>query len=104
MMEINVPITQSVNTKNVAATATSSSTMPVDIMVSLRVGQVTFSISCRTSRTNLAGFTLDIGGVDSFYGDSNMGEVVVYIEKEKSFQGILFTNPRNAIDASPPNH
>ena len=50
--------------KNSAAINASTSTIAVEIMVSLRVGQVTFDTSVRTSRMNFAGFMLAI--VDPF--------------------------------------
>lgn len=53
-----LPTMMSTTMKNVAAMATSTSTMTVDTMVSLRVGQVTLEASERTSRTNFAGFIL----------------------------------------------
>src|SRR5687768_4974606 len=89
MIRIRVLITQSTNTKNVAATAASASTIPVDTRVSLRVGQVTFSISWRTSRINFAGLTLAIGVFDSLTLNKNMGEEVGLYRKKKCFQGYL---------------
>ena len=50
------PSSQSTIMKNTATSATMTNTMTVVCTVSLRDGQVTLLVSCRTSRKNLAGF------------------------------------------------
>ena len=48
--------TWSTKKKNKAAMMTMTNTMPVETIVSLRVGHVTFEVSWRTCRINCIGF------------------------------------------------